>query len=405
MLLYLLGGREFAYVYAALRRWGERIGASPEATVNLPLRTHHAEDSEIQEIVQAWETFGVFQNLLMDSMGELTFLDVTSEVLQPLLNEVGIMTRTALKSPDTYPLIDLGTNHDQPVTPTGKDGHQLTGRAVLEGLARMNELMSLAALGVPLDAINEIIVAKQHGIYGETIGIAGRLLNVDSTSAWMMVAKLSDWALQAPVLPFLLRERETVPIMELLPAWRYIRLVSRFKQANFTLDDLLHREREVATNLFTGLGWADPWKVAKSILETDIPSPKAVLTRHYWENLQLGAELRLSNPAVLSFPNLGDQGHKLQALFNIFSDGIAQRVGSGISEDPQRWSLIASLITDASAHDLLLSENLAAAYQYAKWVSDFTGGEPKPGTLLGKALVDCVGNVAAKKVLEAIQWV
>lgn len=399
LLLYMIGARQFAYVYAALQRWGERIGQSPGAPIHLPLRTHHSEDAEIQEIERVWTSFGIYQSLFMDSLGNVTLLDITGGGLKPLLDEVQILTSRALNIPDQYPLLDLQENFNEPANPTAGD-NQLTGRAVLEGLARMNELITLGLIGIPLDAINHIVAGKMHGIYGHTIAIAGALLKVQSTRAWMIVAKLSDWALQAPVLPFLLRGRETVPIMELLPSWRYMLLVSRFKQAGFTLDDLLKREREVAANLFGGLGWSDPWQIAESILQINVPAPKSVLTRHYWENLQLGARLRMSDPSVLSFPDLGDEGYKLQALFNIFSDGIAQRVGSRLSTDPERWSLLLSLVTDVTAEALLLGKNLKTAFQYAKWVSDFTGGQPSSAKIVRKALVYCLGEVTAARVFD-----
>lgn len=395
-LLYVINARQYAYMYSAIRNWGERIGSSPEVPIRLPLNTHHVEDPDVQKIKVVWDVFGSYQTLFMESLSDTTLLEATSGILRPLTEELEQISASVLGTSDVYPDIDLGEAHNQSINPGG-----LTGRAVLEGLARMNEFMTLAYLNAPMELINSFVAEKQHGIYAQTSGVASALLNVSSVDSWMLVAKLSDWAMQAPVMPFLLRGRETISIMELLPAWRYFLLVSRFKQAGFKVSDLIENEREVATELFSSLGWDDPWRVAERILQEKLPTPNSALTRHYIENLQVGAQLRLSNSSFMSFPQMEDEVHRLGAVFNIFANEIYGGTTGKLAEDKDSWSLIASLVNDAIVDALLLDEDLTRPIHYAQLVSDFFGEKPTSGELLGRGLIDTLGQAGAKRIIEA----
>lgn len=396
MVLYLIGARQYAEIHAWLRKWGDRIGASPDTPVHLPLTTKHADDPEVGALQEARHTYGMYQALLMEELKGSNLLKAANQVLLPLSEFLVQISKPVFDTTDRFPDIDVADAHDQAVNVGG-----LTGRAVLEGLARMNELLFLAHLGAPIDVINNLVAAKLHGIYGHTSAIVQELLGVSSPDSWWVVAKLSDWAMQAPLLPFLLRGRETVTIMELLPAWRFFLLVSRFKQNKLDVKKLMTDDREVATTLFGSLGWEDPWRIAERILESDVKTPKSALTRHYFENLRLGAELRQNDPMILCCPALGDAGHRLQAVYNIFADGIRGGSTGKLAADDQSSALILSLVDDASADTLMMDSDFTRSLQYAQVVSDFFGGEPSAGLLAGKSLMNRVGQPAAKRIIEA----
>lgn len=396
MALYLIGARQYAEIRAWLRKWGDRIGASAETPVRLPLTTQHAGDPEIEALEQKRETYGLYHALLMDELKDMNLLQAADQVLLPLSEFLVQISEPVFGAADPFPDIDLAEAHDQAVNVAG-----LTGRAVLEGLARMNEFLFLASLGAPIDVINSVVAARLHGVYGHTSAVAHQLLGLSSTDSWLGVAKLSDWAMQAPLLPFLLRGRKTVTMMELLPAWRFVLLASRFKQAKLDVKKLMTDDRQVAATLFGSLGWEDPWRIAERILETDVETPKSALTRHYFENLRLGAELRHNHPAVLWCPALGDAGHRLQAVYNIFADGIRGGSTGKLAADDKSWALVASLVDDAMADTLMMDADFTRAFQYARVVSDFFRGNPSAGFLVGKSLVQCVGQPAAKRIIDA----
>jgi hypothetical protein len=396
LLLYFIGGRQYNCMYPSLKKWGERIGSSPATPIRLPLSENHADDPEIQEIKNIWTIFGAFHSLFMESVPDTTLLKASSAILIPLAEELKVVTANALGMSDTFPDIDVENAYNEPVNPA-----ELSGRAVIEGLARMNEFMFLAYLNTPYHIINNYIADKQQKIYAQTSGIAGKLLNISSVDSWMFVSKISDWALQTPIMPFLLRGRKTVTIMELLPAWRYTLLVLNFKKMGFKVNDLFEREKEVASELFGKLRWEDPWRVADRILKAKLPVPKSAITRHYIENLQLGAQLRFSDPVVMSFPNLGDKGFRLQAIYNIFADKIYGGTTGKLKGDKDSWAIITSLVSDATMDALMLDDSLSRPLQYARLVSDFFKGRLKPGALLGQMLIQCLGKSGAKRVIDA----
>ncbi len=281
-----------------------------------------------------WHGFQLFQDSLQGDLPELNLLRATSQVLRPALGEVQDVCSHALGREEVYPYLDVGEMWDHSF-----DLGALTGRAVVEGLARANEYLNAILRDLPLELLNQYTLLKHHSQYALTASLLEQRLGLKPPNTWWVVARLSDWALQPPLLPFLLQERSSVFVPELLPAWRFVLLLPRFAEDGFAVDDLMRR-REVAEDLFGGLGWDNsPWTVAEHVRTAGLPRPASVLTRHYVEGLQLAAELRESEPDVMSVPVLGNRGYRLQAVYNIFTDRFMQGGTGRFTEDRDTWAI------------------------------------------------------------------
>ncbi|MFA7007165.1 MAG: hypothetical protein WC429_24220, partial [Verrucomicrobiia bacterium] len=394
-----IGGRQYAYISHYLEKWGERMAREPARELRLPLTKYHEKDPEIQQINQTRHTFSLLQFFLTGGTGNLTLGEAKDTVFPAFAHEMETLCRTALGKAQSYPDTRLFARPTDPVAIGA-----LTGEAVIEGLARCNEFLTVALLDAPIEILNRYLVLKAHGVYKTAIVVLEKMLDVKAPFSWRLTAKLADWALHAPLLPFLLQDRDVVALEELLPAWRFFCLVSRFKQQGFTLSDLDKDERHVARVLFEGLGWENPWQVAQRIREAHIAQPKSILTRHYVETLHLGAVLRETDSAVLAYPNIGDQGHRLGALYNIFPDRIAPGTTGKLTSEPNSHSVIISVLSDATVDALLQDANLRRSLFFARLLASFIKGMPTPGTLVGKNLVRIVGRSAALRLLKSMGW-
>ncbi|MGN6792317.1 MAG: hypothetical protein ACTHJW_07985 [Streptosporangiaceae bacterium] len=290
LALFMLGGRKYARARAYIQAWGQRIGREG-IEPQIPAQTNHGGDPEISDCLNMWHAFQSFEDSLQGDLPELRLLEATSEVFRPALEEVQDVCSQALGRDEVYPDLDVGELWDHSF---GLGA--ITGKAVVEGLARANEYLNAIVLDLPLKLLNQFALLKQHGQYALTASLVEQQLGLKPPNTWQVVARLSDWALQPPLLPFLLRERSSVFIPELLPAWRFVLLLSRFAEGGFTVDDLMQRQRQVAEDLFGGLGWDSPWTVAEHVRAATLPRPASALTRYYVEGLKLGAEIRESEP-------------------------------------------------------------------------------------------------------------
>jgi hypothetical protein len=400
LLLYCIGGRQYAYLAQALTEWAKRIADHPLIKLRIPLIHNHRGAPEIRTIVKAQDNFGLFQSIFTGDVHNLNLMETKNEVLPAFTEQIETICKTALGMDDVYPEIAIMGDAGQPTSL-----NNLTGEAVIEGLARCNELISAITLGIPLQTLNRYISVKQHGVYALAIALVEQILGMTAPLSYMVTAKLADWALQAPLFPFLLRERDFVTLEELLPCWRFILLCSRFEQAGFSQDDLNRREREIANELFCGLGWDNPWDVARRIIEARIPPPKSVLTHHYIENLQLGAELRQSEPEVMSYPMMGVHGHKLQAIFNIFQDQIVPGTTGKLSTEPEVLHILFTLLDDSIIDGLLLDSNLGRPLGVARLLERSFPQLGSSGTHFATHLFNILGKPVALRILASLpEW-
>jgi tetratricopeptide (TPR) repeat protein len=357
LLLHLLAVGRRQQAREALERWIRRRG-SEGGEVHLPILTEHADDEEIADLVGSEELFHFYDAMLQERAVALTFRDA-GDLLGGLWGTVQSTAERLLDVSTPFPTLEAVGLADDPVSP-GLGGH-----AVVEGLARCNEYLLALQLGASRATLNRFSLTKHHGVYGATIAEAERTLGVGPPEVWLIVARLSDWALQAPVLSNLLGDRESVSVLELLPAWRYSLLLWRFSDNGFSWEDVLHREREVAETLFDSLGWDDPWMVATQVQTLEWPDGVAPLTRHYLNNLELGAELRLTDPQSLAYPGMTADVHRLGPLFSIFSDKLVLGTTGRLTSDPEAWKVVLSIIGDAVTDACLYDDGLSAAF----WVT------------------------------------
>lgn len=397
LTLFVLGGRQYAYARAHIQDWARRIGREG-VEPRIPAQINHSGDPEISDCIDMWHQFQLHQDALQGDLPELSLLEATSQVLLPALEEVQDVCSHALGRDEGYPDLDVGEMWDHSF-----GLGDITGRAVVEGLARANEYLNAIVLELPLNLLSQYTLLKHHGQYALTASLVEQQLGIGPPDSWWVVARLSDWALQPPLLPFLLQGRNSVFVPELLPAWRFVLLLSRFAEGGFAVDDLTRRQREVAEDLFGGLGWDSPWTVAEHIRTARLPRPASVLTRHYVEGLTLGAEIRESEPDVMSAPLLGDRGHRLQAVYSIFTDRFVQGGTGRFAADQEAWAIPGSLLSDAVLDSVLTREDLGLPWWIAQQLSGFlTGGRVSAGTLLGKDLRQLLGETTATRLIDSV---
>jgi hypothetical protein len=391
----MLGGRQYAYMVNELQKFGRRVTSDETMNPTMPLSVAHARDTEIVAIHDVRRVFALYSALFMGDMTGTTLAAARDDILPSLFSEVESVCRRALGLDDLYPPVSTWGAGDESCSIDAT-----TGEAVLEGLARTNEYLLAVWLGAPMQMLNRYIAVKNHGVYAITNNVVQRLLGLSAPHTWPVVARLSDWALQAPVLPFLLAGRATVGLPELLPAWRFMLLVSRWGQLGLSPDDIFDSDAEAA--LFANLGWESPRQVAERILGTSVNPPASSLTRLYLENLRLAAKIRLEQPNVLSFPVQGDDGHRLEAVYNVFSDGMRGGASGRFATGQDTWQIPYLLLDDAVIDALLDDEHLGRPFFAARMLSDFLTDEAmKPGILVGLSLRQVLGKDATMRLLAS----
>lgn len=401
-LLYLLGGRQYAYLDRQLNSWGERHAASGDS-VRIPVLEQHGDDPEMKQVSQTRLFFGLGQSLFIGDAGALTLGEALTEVVPSLFQEAQRVFSKVLGKRDVYPSLRLMCEPGQSVAI-----NELTGEAVIEGLARMNEMMAIIRLGAPLEVLNRYQISKFHGVYVVATAIVEQFLGLKAPKSWLVAAKFADWALQSPVIPFLLRGRDEVCLEELLPCYRFFMVTSRFGQLRLSPADLQRDERAVAEAVFGNLGWESPYRVAERIRVEPMDPPRSVLTRHYLENLQLGARLREEHPHVLSMPTLGDSGHRLQAIYNVFQDRLVPGTTGKLEASPDTKSLVFALLHDAVVDGILQDRTLWRPFWFARAILK-TVEEPQTSAmeLVERQLSGVIGQRAATSVLqqaEVLEW-
>lgn len=398
LLLYFLEGRLYARLRSGLHAWGRRTEQEEDHRPRIPLLVHHVDDPEIESIAKTRGAFGRFSALFQGESADLTLREANEKVFPILFQEIETACASALQRKELYP--DIRPIFPEQTVSLGP----VTGKSVIEGLARCNEYIAAIQLGVPLHILNRYVAVKGHGVYNLTIGVAEKLLGLKPPDLWILVAKLSDWALQAPALPFLLDGRREVALEELLPAWRFSMLVSRFGQADFSVSDVHEREQEIAGVLFSGLGWESPWRVSERIRVANLSTPASLLTRHYVQNLQLSATIRENEPRVLSYPELGDQGHKLQAIYNLFADGFKLGSTGIFASEKDSWTIPTLLLCDTVVDALLMDKNLSRPMLVARHLADFLfDGHADAGKLVGDETVRLLGKTTALRLIDPMR--
>ena len=210
----------------------------------------------------------------------------------------------------------------------------LTGEAVLEGLARTNEYLLAILMGSPLPMLNRYIAIKHHGVYGVTTSLAEKLIGLTARSLDGRGEALRLGA-QASVLPFCSAAARPCHCPSCCPLGD-----SSFSCRDGASSSWFPRRSTVpppkrpCSTTSAGI----PRRIAERILHREIAPPASALTRLYVENLQLAARIRLEHSEVLAYPALGDEGHRLQAVYNVFLDGY-DRARPAASGRTRRWNI------------------------------------------------------------------
>lgn len=391
--LWVLQAQEYALSLRGLRRWGQRVGAAG-LPARQPVFTRHGDDAEVQEIATTKRNFSVFHQTLRRKV-DLSGEDLAATVLPALLATLKPFCERVLGQPSSIPQFVSGLPGagSAPLD-------ALSGDAVVEGLARVNEYLAAMRLGAGVEVLNRYSVEKGLELYQGAIGLVGRFLKVEPPKSWLIAARLLDWALQAPLLPFLLAGRGRVGVEEMLPGWRFTLLVFSFQRLGFTLDDLLARGDDVQRALFQARGWESPLELADRIRTANLKLPEPLLTRACVEKLRLAAELRLRDPAVLFAPVGSNDTLRLEKGFSLFEDGAVASSGGLTPKELVEFSL--GLLDDAVVDAVWASDTLSAPFSVAGQLSRaLFGGALTPLALVARTLNATVGVAAGKEIMMA----
>jgi len=398
---YLVGGSQYGRMAHELGRWGQRIAGEPGAGCQLPLLRHHASDEEIAHIERIRADHGLMLATVMGGLGDARLLETASTAGRALLDFLAIECARVLKLPCQPPSEMLADPWDAPAEPAG-----LTGRAVLEGLARCNEYLLASHLGADQKTLNLLFKQKHHGDYALALELVHQDLDLTLRGAMLATAHLADLALQAPWLPFLLEGRDRVDFRELLPSWRFLLLLNRSKERRLTERDFQEDPQGVAGTLFGELRWESPRQLAERVLATEIPEPESLLTRHYVRCLKRGAQLRLDAPEVFVLPFQSEGSHLLEPVYYWLRDRVIPGSTGLLTADPRYAQLFLLLIDDALVDDLLGREDLSLSTMTAQRFLEAAGEEADEAQRSAEAHVrrqlEHIVGPAAKRILDGI---
>jgi hypothetical protein len=398
---YTVGATQYARMVHELGRWGQRIAGEPDVDCQLPLLHHHASDEEMAQIGQIRADHGLMGATVMGGLGDAQLLETASSAGRALLDFLASECVRVLKLPHQQLPEMLADPWDAPVEPAG-----MTGRAVLEGLARCNEYLLAGHLGADQKTLNLLFKKKHHGEYALALDLVRKDLDLTLWGAIRATAHLADLALQAPWLPFLLEGRGRVDFKELLPSWRFLLLLNRSQERRLTEEDFQKDPHGVAETLFRELKWESPRQLAERVLATEIPEPKSLLTRHYVRCLKQGAQLRLDAPEVFVLPFQSEGSRLLEPVYYLLRDRVIPGAAGLLTADPRYAQLFLLLIDDALIDDLLVREDLSLSTVIAQRFLEAAGQKSDEAQRNAEAhvrrrLEHIVGPVA-KRILDGI---
>jgi len=398
---YLVGGTQYGRMVHELGRWGQRTAGEPDGGGRLPLLRHHASDEEIARIEEIRAYHGSMLATVMGGLGDAKLLETASTEGRALLDFLASQCARVLKLPCQPPSEMLADPWDAALEPAG-----LTGRAVLEGLARCNEYLLASHLGADQKTLNLLFETRHHGDYALALELVHQDLDLTLWGAILVTAHLADLALQAPWLPFLPEGRDRVDFRELLPSWRFLLLLNRSKERRLTDKDFQEDPQGVAETLFRELNWESPRQLAERVLATEIPEPESLLTRHYVRCLRQGARLRLDAPEVFVLPFPSEGSHLLEPVYYVLRDRVIPGATGLLTAEPRYAQLFLLLIDDALVDDLLGREDLSLSTLMARRFLEATGQESDEAQRNAVAHVrrqlEHIVGPAAKRVLDGI---
>jgi len=384
--MWVMSGMERVNNTRTLKNWSAKADAP--FSVSLPLLSEEPDDPWLRKIASQRKLAGSLELGLLEPAPDEEAADWLWP-LNMLWDELCGFFERVLKQERYGAEIAVPPNYPRGLSPPG-----LAGRAVIEGLASCNESIALLKLGAPPEILNRHALSK-HGQYGPIFGYIKRDLGVVHGKAVLLAAVLLDWALQAPLLPFLLGNRGgSVELHELLPGWRFLRLVQHFADLRFTLDDVHQRYGDVEAELFASLGWASPSDLAERILRLDIPTPTSAGTRLAVRKFQVGAEIRARSPLTLAYPQavppLLESGEEvLLASIAVFADHGVVSIGDVENRDALLLTFADDLIYDA----LLGEVDVSQAQLLTDTLSQLLGGVPTGREIFRSRLRAMIGDV------------
>jgi hypothetical protein len=389
-----------------LTEWGRQVGMDLGANLSIPLAKSNANHSSIRRIQGIRRRHKAAIRVVMNAPKDWSDKEAIPAA-ETMLEVVQTHCRDHLGFADRFPAIGRMANLNLSVCPQG-----LSGNAVAEALVRCAEYILTTKLTQDAYTVNRVFLLKHHGHYALPLEFTRQLLGltrgIDVSTVTVFCA---DLALQAPILPFLLRGRDAVSLEELLPGCRFFVLVGLCGSREITPQDILADPVNVAKKLFGILSWEDPWSLARRIQQLDMPTPRDPMMGYCLNLLKVGAKIRLTDPMAISRSGESEGTHLLGPLFSIFTDRISPgatgqffpRLGSQpMVEHVIRDVTMESILADSNLHKSLHLARLYREFLERMGLAELMKSPDTPASIVREYLAVIVGDLAASRIMARL---
>lgn len=377
-----------------LIEWGSRTDLQGGGRVIMP---HHHNDYEIQTLAGVREVSEGFEHYLSFST------EVPNEqIMHAIWLAVEGFMIASFGSFEEFPTIRR--SFEARAFP--EETIRLWEGDLLEGFARCNEYMSFATrFNPPLNEFNRFILTRAHGGYQAADDLVSKVLGFKSPDSFMATAVLCDWALQAPILPFLLRGRDVVSLEELRPASRFLLLLQTCRTHSIQLDTFFKKDRgQTEEKIFGYLDWEPPRRLAQRILEEQSLEPKTILARHCLEGLRHAAEMRLESDPSLHLPNMSRRGNYLIRSLGFFTDNRSMVIGDFGLAGPINERLFLEFLDNALKFSIVDAISNGQDLTEPNWICSCVEAATNTDrlTLLARYLTALLGDSNANRLVEGM---
>lgn len=217
-----------------------------------------------------------------------------------------------------------------PHLPDSVELANMSGTAVVEGLARACEVISLLQINASSKVMSRYKWTHWFEPYSTIFLAVERELGLEGLGALQVAAFLADWALQAPLITSL-AGHSTVDIEELHPGLRFGILLDqmrRMKARGEAIGAVVDAPSALQAEVSATLGWTSPEELSERTSRLKNLG-RAPLTRHMAGALIEGSALRRSAPSEFRWPTTTKEVGFLEPVFVFFSDCFRPSGGYG----------------------------------------------------------------------------
>lgn len=394
LLIALCYAVSFAESTELLKEWAVKI-KSHNTTPILPLTENHKSDVDI-DYLRRIRFFGQAPFLLLYGDYNVSNKIMINELLLKTNKLISTSCRALFGRTFEYPEV----KHKFTTEMRSINPHNITGRSVIEGLARMSEYMHIIKeFNPPIDIINRYFLHNAHSEYQIANSHVCKVLGRNDIATFLPTALFADWALQAPILPFLLDGRKEISAEEILPCSRFCLITDRFKKFSFKIDDVIKRPEVIENAIFEDLGWETPTNIAKKTLKIKNLDITSIVLKEKIKNFKTGAELRIKYPFTLQGANTVLDTNFVCSGFVFYTDYKISSIGMLSQNETKRYFELLKFSLDTTLIDNLCESRTLNEAKLICNAFVHKIGKPSWDTFLLEKLESMFGIINAEQIL------